>query len=81
VARDPGRLDKPWESQPEGGMRFTSQTGRDHGGRLGQRTLNPADPIQVGGSSTASEDVPLDAGPANRLKLLSSYELLLGPAP
>ncbi len=38
-------------SQPEGGMRFTSQTGRHHDGMLDQLTLHPADLIQVGGSA------------------------------
>ncbi len=44
------RLDKPRQSQPEGGMRFTSQTGRRHDGTLDQLASSPAHLIQVGGS-------------------------------
>ncbi|MDT7595136.1 MAG: hypothetical protein QOJ06_682 [Pseudonocardiales bacterium] len=49
-ARDTDRLDKPRESQPAGGMRFPSQTGRHHDETLDQLALHPADLIQVGGS-------------------------------
>jgi hypothetical protein len=35
TARGAGQLDKPRESQPEGGRRFTSQTGRRHDGTSG----------------------------------------------
>jgi hypothetical protein len=44
------RLDKPRQSQPVGGMRFTSQTGRRHDGTLDQLASSPAYLIQVGGS-------------------------------
>src|SRR6185295_8199497 len=44
------RLDKPRQSQPVGGMRFTSQTGRRHDGTLDQLASSPAHLIQVGGS-------------------------------
>src|ERR1700730_1795248 len=44
------RLDKHRQSQPVGGMRFTSQTGRRHDGTLDQLASSPADLIQVGGS-------------------------------
>src|SRR6478609_1920451 len=46
------RLDKPRQSQPVGGMRFTSQTGRRHDGTLDQLASSPAHLIQVGGSAS-----------------------------
>src|SRR5271167_4319529 len=49
------RLDKPRQSQPVGGMRFTSQTGRRHDGTLDQLASSPAHPIQVGGSNQLVE--------------------------
>ena len=39
--RSTGRLDKPRKSQPESGMRFTSQTGRHHHGTLDQQLMGP----------------------------------------
>ena len=39
--READRLDKPRESQPEGGMRITSQTGRHHYETLGRLPSHP----------------------------------------
>ncbi|MCA1697204.1 MAG: hypothetical protein LC749_22200, partial [Actinobacteria bacterium] len=58
-ARDTDRLDKPRESQPTGGMRFTSQTGQHHDGTLDQLTRHPTDLIQVGGSRGLPEQTTL----------------------
>jgi len=48
---DTGRLGKLRKSQPEGGRRFTSQTGRRHYGTLDQLAPQSRRPIQVGGSA------------------------------
>lgn len=54
-----GQLDKPRESQPEGGRRFTSQTGRRHDRTLDQLDSGPAHLIQVGDSIPVPSPVQL----------------------
>lgn len=54
AARGIDRLDKPRESHPESGMRFTSQIDRGHDGTLDELAIRPVNLIQVGGSGIKS---------------------------
>jgi len=55
-----GQLDKPRESQPEGGRRFTSQTGQHQHETLDQQQqrTRPARLIQVGDSGRQARKTP-----------------------